>query len=71
MNGLRWLNPTVLLVAAVTMLAAPVGGQEVKVSEPFRVDGVRYIKEMHKDVNVHMFWNNGVRGKGRSDCKSG
>jgi hypothetical protein len=28
------------------------------------LDGFRYIKELHKDVKVHVFWNNGVYGKG-------
>lgn len=28
------------------------------------LDGFRYIKELHKDVKVRVFWNNGVYGKG-------
>lgn len=28
------------------------------------LDGFRYINKLHKDVGVHVFWNNGVYGKG-------
>jgi hypothetical protein len=28
------------------------------------LDGFRYIKELHEKVGVHVFWNNGVYGKG-------
>jgi len=28
------------------------------------LDGFRYISKLHKDVDVHVFWNNGVYGKG-------
>ena len=28
------------------------------------LDGFRYIKELHRDVKVRVFWNNGVYGKG-------
>lgn len=62
----RLISPTVamLLVTAIVIVAAPAGGQDAYMSEPFKLDGVRYIKTLHEDVNVPMFWNNGVRGKG-------
>ncbi len=28
------------------------------------LDGFRYINKLHKDVDIHVFWNNGVYGKG-------
>ena len=28
------------------------------------LDGFRYINKLHKDVGVHVFWNNGVYGEG-------
>jgi hypothetical protein len=28
------------------------------------LDGFRYINKLHKDIDVHVFWNNGVYGKG-------
>jgi hypothetical protein len=53
-----------LLVTAIAIVVAPVYGEDLKISEHFKLDGIRYIKTLHKDVNVPMFWNNGVRGKG-------
>lgn len=32
--------------------------------ETLDLDGFRYINKLHKDVGVHVFWNNGVYGKG-------
>ena len=64
MKKLISVTIAVLLVVATIIIQPPVYGQELKISEPFKLDGLRYIKTLHKDVNIPMFWNNGVRGTG-------
>ena len=54
-----------LLAATILLFVGTLAyGGELRISEPFALDALRYIKTLHKDVNVPVFSNNGVRGIG-------
>jgi len=44
--------------------AKRIAGEQAIELKTLDLDGFRYIKKLHKDVGVHVFWNNGVYGKG-------
>ncbi len=54
-----------LLAATILLFVGTLAsGGELRISEPFMLDALRYIKTLHKNVNVPVFSNNGVRGIG-------
>lgn len=65
MKGETMMTRISLLAATILLFAGPLAyGGEPKISKPFTLDALRYIKTLHKGVNVPVFGNNGVRGIG-------
>ncbi len=51
-------------VGIVLFLSQFCNGKPVKMANPFKLDGLRFIKVLHEKEGVAVFSNNGVRGTG-------
>ena len=50
--------------AIIMSTAKEITNEDAIELKSLELDGFRYISKLHKDVGVHVFWNNGVYGTG-------
>ena len=64
LQGLLTLIVTTLIIPPTTVNAKEIPDGETIELKTLDLDGFRYIKKLHRDVKVPVFWNNGVYGQG-------
>ena len=58
------MNVSHITTLIFILTVSTIFGQSSSLEKPFKLDGIRWVKDLHKDNGVNVFSNNGIKGTG-------